>query len=53
MALCFKQAKELGLPVGDRATIRYPVTSKDGKVKGKVEVQIELTTDRGWPKEFD
>jgi hypothetical protein len=45
MALCFKQAKELGLPVGNRATISYPVTSKDGKVKGNAEVQIELTED--------
>jgi hypothetical protein len=54
MALCFKQAKELGLPVGNRATISYPVTSKDGKVKGNAEVQIELTEDvEHWTKDFD
>jgi hypothetical protein len=44
MALCFKQAKDLGFSVGDRATISYPVNN-DGKVRGNVEVQIELTED--------
>jgi len=43
MALCFKQAKELGLPVANRAVISYPVLA-EGKVTGRnVEVQIDLT----------
>ena len=41
MALCFKHAKDLGFPVGNKVFLCIPLKES----KRNVEVQIELTED--------